>query len=248
MLDRTKLDMAGIASMPPFVAYSTSHVVALVIVLTLCVSLPPLIKLQNSERVTWRAATALGVVLLASKLLEPIVNFALSGPSPGELPLHLCDITGILAGILLINRSYRLYEITYFWAMGGTSLALVTPELENGFPHFDYYFYFFSHGMVIVGVVFATRLFGYRPTFNSIWSAFFATTVCAAAIAPVNWLLGTNFLYLCAKPHNATLFDYLGPWPWYVLSAAPVILAIFFVCYSPFWIAERIAGADKRRV
>jgi hypothetical integral membrane protein (TIGR02206 family) len=124
--------------------------------------------------------------------------------------------------------------------LGGTSLALLTPELSNGFPHFDYYFYFFCHGMVIVGIVFATWVFHYRPTVASIWRAFLATAVCAAAIAPVNWLLGTNFLYLCGKPHNATLFNYLGPWPWYVLSLGPVVLVIFVICYSPYWIADRL--------
>jgi hypothetical integral membrane protein (TIGR02206 family) len=226
--------------MPPFVAFGTAHLVALLLISALCVVLPLWIKRLNSEMMTRRVAIALGMLLLSSKLVEPILNFALTGWAPGELPLHLCDITGILTGILLINRSYRLYEINYFWAFGGTSLALVTPELENGFPHFDYFFYFFCHGMVIVCIIFATCAFDYRPTVGSIWRAFLATAIYATIIAPVNWLLGTNFLYLSAKPRSATLFDYLGPWPWYVLSVAPVILAILFICYSPFWISDRL--------
>jgi hypothetical integral membrane protein (TIGR02206 family) len=222
--------------------------VALLVILALCVFLPPLVVRQNSETMTQRVATALGALLLSSKLVEPVFNFALFGLSPGELPLHLCDITGIFTGILLINRSYLLYEISYFWAFGATSLALLTPELSNGFPHLDYFFYFFCHGLAIVGIVFATFVFNHRPTPSSIWRASLATGVCAAIIAPVNGLLGTNFLYLCTKPRNATLFDFLGPWPWYILSLAPVILLIFFMCYSPFWIADRMRKQPLTRV
>lgn len=226
--------------MPPFVAYSTSHIAALLIILALCVFLPSLIKRLNSETATRIVSISLGVLLLLSKLLEPFFRLASFGSWQNDLPLHLCDIAGILTGVLLINRSYLLYEINYFWALGGTALAVLTPELRNGFPHVDFYFYFFTHGMIIVCIIFATRVFNYRPTLKSIWRAFLATAGYAALIAPVNWILGTNYLYLCGKPRNATLFDYLGPWPWYLLSLVPASFIIFFIYYSPFWVADLI--------
>jgi hypothetical integral membrane protein (TIGR02206 family) len=200
--------------------------------------LPFLIKRYASESTTRVVSISLGVLLLLSKLLEPFFRLESFGAIRNDLPLHLCDIAGILTGVILINRSYLLYEINYFWALGGTALAVLTPELRNGFPHVDYYFYFFTHGMIIVCVVFATRVFNYRPTLKSIWRAFLATVGYATIVAPINWILGTNYLYLCRKPTSATLFDYLGPWPWYLLTLVPVTFMLFFIYYSPFWLAD----------
>jgi hypothetical integral membrane protein (TIGR02206 family) len=226
--------------MPPFIPYSTSHIVVLLSILAMSSFFPLLIKRMASERLSRIVAVSLGVILLLSKILEPFFRLASFGSWREDLPLHLCDIGGILTGILLINRSYFLYEINYFWALGGTALAVLTPELRNGFPHVDFYFYFITHGLIIVGAIFATVVFNYRPTLKSIWRTFLVTVGYAAIIAPVNWLLGTNYLYLCGKPTTRTLFDYLGPWPWYLLSLVPVSFIIFFIYYSPFWLADLI--------
>jgi len=34
----------------------------------------------------------------------------------------------------LITRSPRVYEVVYFWGLGGTIQALLTPDLLQGFP------------------------------------------------------------------------------------------------------------------
>lgn len=224
--------------MPPFIRYGASHIIALLIILAAAILLPWLTKRLNSGKLSRAMAVTLGVILLLSKILEPFFRLASFGSWRHDLPLHLCDMGGILTGVLLINRSYLLYEINYFWALGGTALAVLTPELRNGFPHVDFYFYFITHGLIIIGAIFATVVFNYRPTLKSIWRAFLATAAYAAIIAPVNWILGTNYLYLCAKPTTPTLFDYLGPWPWYLLSLVPMSFIIFFIYYSPFWIAD----------
>ncbi|HEX9653949.1 MAG TPA: TIGR02206 family membrane protein [bacterium] len=226
--------------MPPFVAYSTSHIVVILIIVALSILFPLLIKRTTSEPVTTAVAISLGIIILLSKIFEPFFRIASFESWRHVLPLHLCDIGGILTGIMLINRSYVLYEINYFWALGGTAIAVLTPELRYGFPHVDFYFYFFTHGLIIVCAIFATVVFNYRPTLKSITRAFLATVAYATFVAPVNWLLGTNYLYLCAKPTSKTLIDYLGPWPWYLLTLVPVSFLIFFIYYSPFWIADLV--------
>jgi hypothetical integral membrane protein (TIGR02206 family) len=78
-----------------------------------------------------------------------------------------------------------------------------------------------------------------RPTPGSIRRVFLATAALAVLVAPVNWMLGTNFLYLQGKPEGRSLMDFLGPWPWYILSLVPVCLFFLLLWYSPFWIADR---------
>ena len=224
----------------PFHQFGQQHMLALLIIAFLTALLPFVIKKISSDPLTRTIAVTLGSVLLLSKLAEPVVRVESWSELKYMLPLHLCDIGAIVAGIMLINRNYRLYEITYFWAFGGTLQALLTPELQKGFPSVDYFFYFFSHGVIIVSAIYATVLFVYRPTLRSIPRTFLVTLFYAVVIAPVNWLLDTNYLYLCRKPFAPSLLDYLGPWPWYLLALIPVALAFFFLYYSPFWIADLI--------
>jgi uncharacterized membrane protein YwaF len=57
-----------------------------------------------------------------------------------------------------------------------------------------------------------------------------------------NLALGTNFMYLRSKPLVATPLDWMGPWPFYILTGAAVALLLFHLLASPFrreWRAAR---------
>jgi uncharacterized membrane protein YwaF len=55
-----------------------------------------------------------------------------------------------------------------------------------------------------------------------------------AVIAVVNFAFGANYAFQCAKPPQASLFDHLGPWPWYNFSAIGLGLVFYSVLYLPF--------------
>ncbi len=200
--------------------------------------LAAIVRKVSSEKITRFVAVGMAAILLVSKVAETVFRTDTWGELRHMLPLHLCDIAAICTGIMLINRNYRLYEVTYFWALAGTLQALLTPDLPNAFPHVDFLFYFFTHGLIIVGVIYATVLFKYRPTLSSIGRTIRTTLAYAAVMAPINWLFDVNYLYLCHKPLNPSLFDYLGPWPWYLVSVTLVGVGFFFLYYSPFWVAD----------
>jgi len=43
---------------------------------------------------------------------------------------------------MLIRGRRRLYEIAYFWGLVGTFNAILTPELEVGYPAYRFFQYF----------------------------------------------------------------------------------------------------------
>jgi hypothetical integral membrane protein (TIGR02206 family) len=74
-----------------------------------------------------------------------------------------------------------------------------------------------------------------------------ALAVVAVLVMPVNAWLGTNFLYLMEKPGQASLLDYLGPWPWYIGSLAAVALLSSLVWYLPFAVADAWRARRRQR-
>jgi uncharacterized membrane protein YwaF len=49
-------------------------------------------------------------------------------------------------------------------------------------------------------------------------------------------------MFLRRPPGNWTLLKLLGPWPWYIVSAAGVALVLLAVLDLPFWFDRRRHG------
>lgn len=153
------------------------------------------------------------------------------------LPFHLCGVSVVLVPVMLMTRSYALFEVLYFWGIGGATVAILTPDTGSYFPHTLYITYFTSHGLIVAGVLFAIIWYGYRPRFASLVKATLGLYVYAVAVIPLNLLLDTNYLYLCMKPAGATPMDFMGPWPWYVGILAILAGVVFVFLYLPWGIA-----------
>jgi hypothetical integral membrane protein (TIGR02206 family) len=142
-----------------------------------------------------------------------------------------------LAAVLLATRSRTLFEVLYFWGFAGATQAMLTPDLQTSgfnFPHFVYWIFWTSHGVIWWAVIFAAAAWGYRPTWGSIPRVFLITNLVLAAVGLVNWATGGNYMYVARKPDYATLLDYLGPWPWYIIPLQLIGLVAFVLVYLPY--------------
>jgi hypothetical integral membrane protein (TIGR02206 family) len=151
-----------------------------------------------------------------------------------SLPLDLCSVVLVACAASLFRPSRFLYEITYFWGLGGTLQALVTPDLAGGFPSLDFFLFFWGHGAILVGIVFIIAARKFRPRRNSVLRMMVALNVYALAVGAINALMGWNYGYLCRKPAAPSLLDFLGPWPWYLLSLEGIALLSFFLLSLPW--------------
>lgn len=157
-------------------------------------------------------------------------------------PLNLCDWAAILTVVTLMYPNRWTYELCYFWSLGGTLQALLTPDLSYDFPDPRFISFFALHGGVIAAVVFITLGMGMRPIPLSIvralaWSGFYLAIAMAA-----NAMFYTNFGYLRAKPAHPSLLDYVAPWPFYIAQLVLLAIVSCLVCYSPFFIIDRLNG------
>lgn len=160
------------------------------------------------------------------------------------LPLHICDVSVILSVIMLTSKNYFTYEITYFWGLAGSVQAMITPDIAPyNFPHYIFFNFFILHGSVVTSVLYMTVIEHYRPRFVSVWKTLAFTNAYAGVVAVVNVIVDSNYLFLCHKPYSPSIIDYMGPWPWYLLSLEVVAVASFLLCYLPF-AAKDVLGSS----
>lgn len=150
------------------------------------------------------------------------------------LPLHLCDFAIFVAAFALVTRRRGAAEVVWFWAMSGTVLAMVTPDVDGGFPDARWLAYYGMHGAVVASAVVLALGLGLRPRPGAPWRAFGWTLAYAAVVGAVDLATGANFLYLRERPPNPTLLDLFGPWPVYIGVAGLVALGLFALLYLPF--------------
>jgi hypothetical integral membrane protein (TIGR02206 family) len=153
------------------------------------------------------------------------------------LPLQLTDAVSAAAIVALWTRRTLLIELTYFWALTASLQATVTPDLGQNFPSVFYFTYFAYHVGAVVAACLLIFGLGLYPRPRAAWRIFGLTLAWAAIAGLGNVITGGNYMYLRTKPAHGSLLNVMGPWPWYIASAAAVGLAMLLGLQ---WIADRM--------
>jgi hypothetical integral membrane protein (TIGR02206 family) len=165
------------------------------------------------------------------------------------LPLEFCHWVMFAVVISLFRPTPILSEIAYFWGAAGTLQATLTPDITQGFPSWEFILFFWSHGGILLAILFLFVGQNFRPRRGSIWRMMLAANLYAATVGILDKLFGWNYGYLCGKPYQPSLMDYLGPWPWYLVSLEFIALLSFWLLGLPWRIIEvrrlRFAGRSQ---
>jgi hypothetical integral membrane protein (TIGR02206 family) len=150
------------------------------------------------------------------------------------LPFHACYFINLVLPFMLWRRSYFLFEITYFMVMAGCIQALITPDMQDSFPHPINMRYFFIHIGLVQSILYAALVYQFRPSWRSLGKAFLWSNYYFIGVLGVNYLLNTNFMYLRQKPPTPSLLDLFGEWPWYIVGGEILCLLMFTIVMLPF--------------
>jgi len=165
---------------------------------------------------------------------------------PDHLPLELCDASLCLVIIALFMLNKLVFDLAYYGALAGATMALLTPNLWEPFPSFTTVQFFVAHGLIVAGVLYLLWSGQARPRPGSVARAMLGVNVFAAIVGTFDFAFKTNYMYLRAKPPNTSLLDALGPWPWYILAAEGLAWLVVLLLYLPFRVgALRAVASDS---
>ena len=219
-----------------FKSYDKYHLSILAITLTLCIVLPLLgVKVLTYEQNVW-LSRIMAIWLSGTIVVFTIIRIALKRfDYKNDLPLDICNLIALFLPFVMWHPNYAVNEVLYFWILVGTSQAIITPNVEDGFPTYTFFKYFTVHAGLVVYIIFTTVAFDFYPQWASIWKAIGYLHIYFFAILIINLLLGSNYFYIMRKPPKPSILDYLGPWPWYILSCEVLIFVLCVLVYLPVW-------------
>jgi hypothetical integral membrane protein (TIGR02206 family) len=194
-------------------------------------------------RWTGVVATIIAVAIVITTLSwQPYVLVNNSWSAALSLPVQLCDVGGFVAAAALLWRQVVLVELAYFWGVGGTFQALLTPDLRDHFPSFPYLQFYATHDLVVLAALFLVIGLGLRPRAGAVRRIFLLTLGFAVIVGLIDLLTGGNYMYLRQVPGQGSLLSVMGPWPWYIAVGALLTLLVLTLLHAPFAFSRRRAA------
>ena len=228
----------------PFELFGTVHLITIAVVIITSIFLPKFYKNKSDHQISMMKKIIAGVIA-AHVIISPYKDlYLLANPYDWRetIPLHMCDLSEIFLIWFLLGGPRILYICAFFWGLGGATMAILTPDISH--HDLDYIFFMVGHGMIIVGIMYATVTLGNRPYAKDIATvALITALVLLPIVYVINLLLGepANFWYLMSKPAGASLMDMFPEPPYHLLVTTPIAIALFYLIYLPYFIKDRVA-------
>lgn len=210
------------------------------VVITLTISLP-FILAAFVRKTRWPRSERIIARLLAISLLLNYLGYEIYlAMTVGllwqkALPFQLCDWAMIAIIVALLTGRERWLEVAYFWGIGGTAQAILTPDLKYAFPDIRFLSFFIAHSGIVVAIVFVMIMKKFRPHWSSIWRTFAWSELYFVLTITVDLITGENYGYLLHKPAAASLLDALSDHRvLYILQMHLLALLFYLVLYLPF--------------
>jgi hypothetical integral membrane protein (TIGR02206 family) len=233
---------------PAFQPFGLAHLVVIALTLALPFVLASFVRKTRWPRCERVVGRLLAALLLANYLGYEIYLALTAGLSwEKALPFQLCDWAMIAIIVALLTGRERWLEVAYFWGIGGTAQAIVTPDLKYAFPDIRFLSFFIGHSGIVIGIAFVMIMRGFRPHFSSIWRTFAWSELYFVVTIVVDLITGVNYGYLLHKPEAASLLSYLSDHrAVYIFQMHLLALCFYLALYSPFAIYDLVTGHKKR--
>jgi len=149
--------------------------IALAIILTILLIR---FSLNQEETVQYKIFKYLGVFVSGFMLIFHLYQIGFEDYNiTADLPLFLCSFMALFIFVFTTSRKYWLFEILLFWIILGTSQGVITPDIEVGFPSFDYFRYWIVHLGLLTIISYSIVVLKMKPKLKSVFKSFLVLRV-----------------------------------------------------------------------
>ena len=187
-----------------------------------------------------------GWAIVVAKVADTTYQMSPGRFTPGSsLPIQLCDLAAVAAAVAMLTQRREWRTLLYFWGIGLSTQALVTPTLEGGPASPSFWLFWTTHLMIVGSAVYDLVVLGYRPHWRDFALAWGVTVLWVLAVMAVNLPTGFNYGFLGREaPGRATLIDRLGPWPQRVFLVSGIVTGWYAVMTAAWYAAYRRLGRE----
>lgn len=232
--------IAAVDAPNAFRPLGVSHLIVIALTIAL-----PFILAAFVRKSRWPRSERIIGLLLVGMLVANYVGFEIYLAATDGLewkkvlPFQLCDWAMVAIVVAVLTGRPRWLEVAYFWGIGGTLQAILTPDLKFAFPHIRFLTFFVAHSGIVVAIAFMMIVKRYRPQWFSIVRVFAWSELYFVLALAVDLLTGENYGFLLHPPASASLLDALSDnRVVYILEMHLLALAFYFVLYLPFAVVD----------
>ena len=215
---------------------SIKHIFVLLLSLATWIGVPLFVKkYPNTNRLICQS---MAILLVFTQVLRTGHHIALGiFDYRIYLPIHLCHLANFLAAYMLWVRSFKVFEVIYFWIVIAAIQPVFTPHIDNKIISIQFFIFFVEHIILVLSALYAAIIFNFTPTVRSLMKSTIWLNILILCLYIFNLLFDANYMMLQRKPETISLLDYLGPWPWYILTGELLAIAVSYLSLIPFKMA-----------
>jgi hypothetical integral membrane protein (TIGR02206 family) len=157
------------------------------------------------------------------------------------LPLHICDLNGVIAPLALLTLNRWLRATLYFWAFALASQAFIQPALAAGSALPLFWWFWAQHTIIPGYAIFDVMVLSFRPGWQDLRRAYIITVIYVCVVAPFDIHFGADYGYLGNLPADQIppFVAALGPWPACAFILAALVALAFLIVALPWQLADR---------
>ncbi|MBM7570516.1 TIGR02206 family membrane protein [Aquibacillus albus] len=151
------------------------------------------------------------------------------------MPLQLCSIAGIIVMLALFFKTRILIVLAFFIGLIPSFLAILTPELPHGYPHFRFWNFFIQHICLSWASLFLLLTSNIVIRFTDVMKAYASLIAYACFVGfLINPWFEANYMFLSRQPTADTPLSMLGDGILYILNLALIGMGIFLIQFGVY--------------
>ncbi len=231
-----------------FVEFGIWHIIPLVLI-TLGVILIYIFRdqLKNYKYEKWirYSMGVFGIIMELSLHIWKAMNGGWHFPQ--DMPIGLCAFSLFLGIYVMFTKSWKVFEIAYFWSIGGL-VSVLFPDVPYGPDRFRYYQFLLSHMIFFWMFMYMMFVHRYVPTNKSFKKSFVLLTIVVIfVIIPINFWWGANYMYLREPGETPFLMFANDNYLIYATQCILFAMVVMAAWYSPIFIYNRITCKKNKR-